>query len=309
MPTPPHAATHYPAWVSSRIIAAANPWLAEDPALVRRLFWHSPRLRSAWREIERRGAGPGWVMAAIFHAHRLAQQRHPARQEDIGRYGDIAAAAAALARLLPGTPLAWTPWHLPEGGPGASPTQEAAAARLRQRMAAAVGLPLGPEDDPLARDTAGRLVRDDTGHPVIKDGGRDAAAAARQERDRALDSAVDLARDAHPNPNPPPVNLPALLAILAQQAEHLAEDARTAPRLVPSPNRAEAPRLAFIRSLGADFRLMFGGLLLKKTLATLTAAALDLAEELPEDAVKSAFAGFTPPPPERVLSFPVPGLS
>ena len=83
----------------------------------------------------------------------------------------------------------------------------------------------------------------------------------------------------------------------------MTEVARTAPRLVPSPNRAEAPRLAFIRSLGADFRLMFGGLLLKKTLATLTAAALDLAEELDETTVKSAFVGFTPPPPERNQSF------
>ena len=280
MPTPPQAATHYPAWVSSRIIAAANPWLAEDPALVRRLFWHSPGLRSAWREIERRldahGVDPGRVMAAIFRAHRLARQRHPARQEDIDRYGEIAAAATALARLLPGTPLAWTPWHLPEGGPGASPTQAAAATRLRQRMAAAVGLPVGPGDE---------------------------------EQVRALDSALGLARDAYPDLNPPPVNLPAVLAILADQAERLAEDARTAPRLIPSPNRTEATRLAFIRALGADFRGLFGGLLLKKTLATLTAAALDLTEELDETTVKSAFVGYTPPPVERVLSFPVPGFT
>lgn len=285
--TPPD----YPIWASAEIIAAADYWLAEDAALVARLF--RPGMQYAWREITKRtparpghpGISPHNAMEAIARAYRLAHRRHPSRQEELDRYRAIATQAAALARLLRGTPLEWTPWPCLPGWTEAEQHRE----MWRQLDDA-----FGPRPK---------------GIPVI-------------EQDRLLGLAVSsilpIARGKPANsgdPNPPEINLTALLAILAAAGERQAEIANSAPRLVPSPGftkgeqragdaGAKVKRLAFIRSLALSFERLTGDKL-KGTVARITTAALDLHPELTKEQVASAFKDYTPPPPAPIaLSFP-----
>jgi hypothetical protein len=284
-----------PDWTPSSLIQALDPWLAKDAALVLRLF--RPELRHAWREIEKR-MDPAKALFAIFAAHYRAHACHRSRQEDIDRYRAIATTAGSLAKLLQGTDLEWTPFKFRIDGLGhiTSGNHEfnlqIDPVLLFRQIFATLGRP--------------DLYDDGDTNPQTLHQGIGKKRATEIEIQRRIESALQLAMlPRHSEPEPPPVHLPALLAILVHEAGRQADKAKTAPRLVPSPGRQEAGRLAFLRSLGSDFKHATGSIL-KGTLAKIAAAALEM--EIDENDVRNAFAGYKAPPPEPNPPFPWPEL-